>query len=83
MRLSTVNFAAATFLMVLPVLSVSVLSDTLTKVETLLNHIEGTVQGTVDLSLVNKTLEDINNLTDPLINNLGAGIDELLSKLLD
>jgi len=80
---NALNILMAFFLMALPVFGVSILSDTLAKVEALLNHIEETVQGTVDLSLVNSTLADINNLSDPLINNLGSGIDSLLSSLLD
>ncbi|CUM51881.1 unnamed protein product [Debaryomyces tyrocola] len=80
---NALNILMAFFLMAMPVFGVSVLSDTLSKVEALLNHIEETVQGTVDLSLVNSTLADINNLSDPLVNNLGSGIDSLLSSLLD
>lgn len=69
--------------MVLPVFGVTLLTGVLTKVETLLNDVDGKLEKFVDLPLLNTTLTDIDNIADPLINSLGAGIDALLTHLLD
>lgn len=67
---------------VAPALAVGVLGGIVRKVDGLVDGIEGKVESLVDLSLVNSTLEDINKLSDPLLDNLADGLDGLLKKVL-
>lgn len=66
----------------LPALGVNLLTNVLSKIEKILDGVDATLEKTVDLSLLNNTITEIDNLADPLLNNLASGLDALLTQVL-
>lgn len=84
MQIQRQIFAIFTIMLatVAPTLAAGILGDIVRKVDGIVDGIEGKVEALVDLSLVNSTLGEINNLSDPLLDNLADGLDGLLRKVL-
>lgn len=80
---NVIAFVSVLLVALVPVLAASHLfTDVVSKVEGIVSGIEQTVEKTVDSGLVNKTLDDIDSLVDPVLNNLAKGLDDIVSKVL-
>ncbi|CCE86132.1 Piso0_005782 [Millerozyma farinosa CBS 7064] len=81
-QVNVIAFVSVLLVALAPVFAIDLLSDIIQKVESIVTSLEQTVEKTVDSGLVNKTLDDIDGLVDPVLNNLAKGLDDILNKVL-